>query len=528
MATRYRDLAAPALIDTSPSQFETGGSRAAQTLADTFRQFSSQAIGVSNQLFAKEGAIKGEEAGASDNPKFKQGLMSLTAYGQAYNSAAGRGYMVRTQADVDEQAARLEASGASPEEFKAKMDAIMKGHLQEAPREVQGMVREAYMQRTGAGLARIAAAEAIARREQSRNDTSEGIDRMTDTIARLRSQDTPEAHAQADEEELKLQLFIEGARNDNTLSPTEAAAAHIAVQRQIVEQTVVARFERELKSPYGNPVKFIQNFKELNKQSEALSPDEERKLEDKLLSTLRDHNALLSLQDRALADEEESRVEAGDKYATSLLLSGQLTRRKLLDMTRSGDLKPATARTLMNELEIGNQKSDAETLTRTRITLLDHEPDDLLTKPGLSWEDKGKLIEELEKRKAEWPGTHAAREATARIDRALRIPPGANVLLLPPEQAKQRERALNQWYDAVDALPPEERQRAVIPEAEKIIEDVIRQNATAEVARKQRALEEYKTRMGDPGKMTAKGREAYDNEVKRRETQIREAELRAK
>ncbi len=387
---------------------------------------------------------------------------------------------------------------------------------------------DAYNQRLGAGLSRLQTAQASEHRNQSRTDTSEGVARFTDHIAQLRSQDTEEAHAQADEEEVKLGLFIEGAKNDGTLSATEAAVAHITVQKQIVQQSVYARFDRELQSPYGNPVKFIQNLKEMNKQSEALPPAEEAKLQDGLMARLRDHNSLLNMTDQAAYDSEKARLKAGNRSATTMLFSGQLTNGKLLELVQEGDLEPERATTLHNMLKAGNEVSDPKKLFEVKTQVLSYTEEQIADLHGISWEDKGKLVEELDRQSNGWRGTQQAREAADRIDRELKIPPGTPAfMLLGTEVGTQRATALKQWYDKVDALPANERQSAVIPASEEIIDLVIRKNANAELASARAQLERYKQGK-DPAKMSKGNKEAYDAEVDRLTKKITNREVRAK
>lgn len=527
MAIRYRDLASPALIDTG---FESSGTaETANTLASSLKAFEGVTAQIGTNLQAQRGQTEGAAAGAAGNPTTKKGFLQGTAYSQAYNNAALRSYAVTAEADAEDNAARLEAeAGTDPEKFKATFGARRDETIKNAPPEARGILNDIYNRRLGAGVARLGAAQVEEYQKAGRGIVAEGVARSVDRIANWHASDDPAQHALADEEQLKMQMLVDGAVADGTLTRSEARAAQTGAQRAIVAQTVEARFSKELDNPYGDPVKFITRLKDYNKTSEALPPAEEAKLEDALWTALRERNARTAATHAADAAEEKARYEAGDREATSALLSGTLTQKQLLRMVDSSNLQPSVARTLLNELHTGEPGvDDPKVAFSTRVNLLNYSDQDIATMPGLTWKTRGDLI--LKKREEEqgWKGTQAAREAADRIDRALGIVPGTMVAALSPAQRTQRERALTDWYNTVDALPPEERQLAVIDSAETVVKKFIR-NSNVEKAQKQRDnLEAYKTRAGDVSKMGKSQKAEYDAEIKRREAAIAAAEAEA-
>ena len=99
--------------------------------------------------------------------------------------------------------------------------------------------------------------------------------------------------------------------------------------------------------------------------------------------------------------------------------------------------------------------------------------------------------------------------------------------MLSEDDVRQRDRAFTQLYDVIDALPPEERQGAILEEAQKVIRNVIGSKAAEDVIKWQQRLVEYQQQMGDPGKLTEKGRQEYDVETRRLENLIRENEQKS-
>jgi hypothetical protein len=528
MPTRYRQLEGPAQIDTR--RFESGESQAAAALSETLSGFADTGFDIAGKISAKRGAAAGATA-ATENKGFKGTLSSLTAYGEAYNNAALRSYAIKAEADAEDQAARLEVeAGNDPEKFRATFGAAMRGSLKEAPQEARAVLQEVYSKRLNAGTQRLVRAQTVELREKARTDIAEGIARTTERVGNLRASNDEKDFFEADEEELKLGMLIDAAEADGTLSRVEALSVRQDSQRSIVKQTVAARFKQELENPYGNPVKFIQKLKEANKQSEALPPAEEEKLVASLIADMQQSNGLEAAARAQSAAEIKARFDAGDKTATSLLLSGQLDRRTILEMVNSQDLEPSTARVLLNELQSADtaQNDDPRVAFKTRVNLLDYSEQDIATMKGLTYKTRADLIEKRRQEVNGWRGTQIAREAAARIDRALGIPEGGFLSgLLSPEQSEQRDRALSQWYDVVDALPPAERQAAVLRSAEEVISKIIRTNKASEAQKFRGKLEGLIKEFGDPARMNDEKRKRFEEKKKQLQDKIDLAEQEA-
>jgi len=532
MATRYRDLQRPTLIDVAARSTSSGASEAASALANSLASFSRTGFNTLAPIVERNLIKSGAEAGAATTgtPEFKS---TLTAYGRAYNNAALRSYAIRSEIDLDENAARVEAqAGTNPEAFRAAMEEMQKGVISEAPPEAQGILKDMYNQRTGDGLARIQTALANELRAEDQKLVEEQISRLTDKVAFLRSQDTPEAHAQSVEEEAKLFILLDAAVNDGTISAAQGRMARHAAEQGIIAETVMARFKNELEDPYGDPIRFIQDLKEVNRTAESLSPEEEAKLENSLLAELRDRNALESARRSQMAAEAQARYDAGDREATTAMLAGELTQRGLLDRIRNDSISPAIARTLLNEIQSSTAapKSDPETLFNVSTNVLDYSELDLATMQKLTWEDRGKMIEKRRDEINSWKSTQNAKEAFGRIDRALGLVPGVMNQLLSDSERRARDTARTQLFDQIDALPPKERDAAVIPASREVIRTVISTNAgiKADKAREQlRLLDEGVDKLGGVDELSDRNRKIYETDRARLENTIRELEQKS-
>jgi hypothetical protein len=480
----YRDRVRPSLIDTSiPSN---GKSQTAQQLSAVLKDFELQGRQVLTDISTEQGRREGAEAGRTDHPGFRTGMASLTAYGRAFNDASTRSFAIKTEADADENANRLEAAaGTDPEKFRLTFGARRDAAIKNAPEEARAVLAEIYDRRMAGGVQRLQLAQQGQIREQARADVSEGIVRSTDRLAQLRASNDPALFEQANEEEIKVDMLIEAAVNDGTLSAVEGAALRVDSTRRATQQVAMYRFKNELDNPYGDPVSFIENLRNVNKTSNALPPDEEEKLLNSMMQELQEHNALARARVSASDLEQKQRWETGDRVATNAMLEGRLTANRLSQMIEDDELDPSVARTLYNELQSGGGDKPDDTQERFRVetTLLKQSEEDIARNTKLSWKTRRELTLKLREEMNGWKGTQQAKEAADRIDRALNIPPGMNPKAMTPEELQKRDRALTEWYGVVDTLPPDERQAKAIEMAEQTINKVIRSDAAKKAAK---------------------------------------------
>lgn len=532
MAERYRDLQRPSMLETG--LVDDSAVRTAQQLANTFKQFEQTANHFGGQLRQQEGAREGAEAGATGQPNMRTGLRAGTAYGRAYNNAALRSYLVQAEADAEDTATRLEAeAGTDPEKFQATFGKVRDEILKEAEPDTQAALTEMFTRRMSSGTQRIEVARQAEVKAEQRAATAEGLSRGVDAIGQLRASDDPAAAERAEEEEAKLNLLIDGSVADGTISITEGAALKVDAARSIVKQTVVARFARELDNPYGDPIGFIERLREANKTSEALPPDEEAKVGDMLLAELRERNALRAAKESAADNAREIRYREGDRQATSSLLSGQLTQRQLLKLVEDDRLNPSVARSLLNELQAGDPgRSNPRELFSVETNLLQTSEKEIQENAELSWADRSRLIQKRREEAAGWKGSQQAKEGGDRIDRALKIAPGTMRQALSEEEARQRDAALTEWYNLVEALPPEERQAKAINLAEEVTNRVIRGQAQSEAerirGRIQRMQQDFQQRYPDGLDEDDQPRKDFERMMKQQENALKAAEAKAK
>lgn len=534
MAVTYRDLQAPTLIDTT--ELETGDSQAAAALSNVFRAFEGVSNTITGEIAnsrAEQGRREGAAAGEKGTPEFRAGIRATTAYGQAYNNAALRSYAIKAEVDAEDQAARIEVEAQNdPEKFATIFGAVRDETLKNAPPAARETLNTIFTRRLGSGVSRLRAAQATEQNNLARADTTEGVERAVDRIATLQASNDPADYELALEEQAKLELMIDGAYNDGTFSEVERVALHKKTQRQVVAQTVSARFRQVLDSPYGNPVDFIEKLRKENVNSEALSPKEEQELVDQLVTDLQQHNALLAAGLRDNSAEMKARYEVGDREATAALFSGELTTGKLREMVVQQRLDPSRATALANELTSGGAAADdPKEAFHVRTNLLKYTDEEIQTNSRLTWETRAELLLKKREEETTWKGTQAAREADSRIERALGILPGTMVQSLSDEQKEQLDQAKTEWYNEIDKLPPEERQGSVLGVAEDVIGRFIRKSKAQEAQELRAARASYiqrsQERHGAPGELSPSARKKYDSRLAQFDADIAAAEAEA-
>jgi hypothetical protein len=482
VAVDYRQLESRSLLQ--PVMDDSAGDTASR-LARSFKEFSDVGFNIANKVATKRGAEAGAKAGMENDPGIKQGWRAYTASGAAYNDAALRSYALKSEAELEDEAARLEVeAGNDPARFQAGIEARRKEVMKNAPAGTEQLLTELYTRRTAQGMTRLSVARAEEIRKQQRVDLQEGVSRHVDRIGRLLASKDPRDQEEAAEEQAKLNLLLDGSAATGTVSATELGALRQNADRQVMSLSVRAKFDEVLKNPYENPLEFISKLKETNKASEVLPPDEEEKLIDSLLSDLREHNALNSATAQASVDQQKAIWAQGEKDATVMLLSGRLNNRVLKEMVESDKLDPGVARTLRSSLESSantSGKSDERALFEAKVGLLEFTEEDIRDNPNLTWSDKASLIEDHRRRSSGWEGTPEAREGKERIDRALGIVPGTIMATMDPEQLRVRERALTRYYNEMAAIPAAERQMRALEISDKVVNVQIRNSKSEEL-----------------------------------------------
>ncbi len=522
MAERFRDLVRPALIDVGARSTPSGGAEASLALAQSLSSFSRVAGNVAFAQSTKRGTEEG--AAVEGTPEFKTGLRALTAYGQAYNNAALRSYAIRVETDLTEQATRLEIeAGTNPESFRDAMTEMRKAVLEEAPVEAHALIGQVYDQRTGEGLGRIQGKLAAELRAEDRILGNEQTNQFIENIALFRAQDTIEAHERSQQEEIKLDMLINSMVADGTISEVEGEVFRRDTMRQVISETVKARFDNELSSPVGDPIGFIKDLKELNRTGEVLPPEDEDALVVELFGMLQERNALRNARASEETASVDARFEAGDRDMTIAVLSREAGTNQLIEAMADDRLRPARGLTLFNVLTSGSPaKSDPKTLAMYEINLLSYDEEDILTEPGLTWDDRSTLVRRRDTEAKGWKGTQRAREAFDRVDRELGIVAGTPVRMLSDDELRARERALTQLYDVIEALPPEEREAAIFEETERVVRDIRRVAATTELIKARETLAEEVAI--DPESLDRYDKSVHDSRITRLENRIRELE----
>lgn len=264
----YRDVQGPEALQTGISQSNAGS--AAARLSQAFSSFSDTTAEIGATLRSQQGQQEGASAGKQ--AKFRHGLSATTAYGEAYNNAALRSYLLEHEADADVTAARLETeAGSDPEKFTATLGEVKKQVMDAADPLARPYLDEAYTKRLTAGAVRIADLRDREIRGQQRVTTSTGVDQAIDRIGRL-YRDGDMAGVEA--EKARLEATIAGSIASRTFTPAEAEVLSRKAKVGVASQQVLAEFSKEFDKG-GDPAAFVEDLKKTFDGSEDFTAEEE-------------------------------------------------------------------------------------------------------------------------------------------------------------------------------------------------------------------------------------------------------------
>ena len=496
----YRQLQGPAEVDTNLP--DSGAAARAAELGQTFREFEGITGDIANKAETQAGALAGAAAGATGHPQYRQGLERFTAYSQAFNNAATGAYAVEAQAQADDTAARLRVqANGNPATFQTTYAAVRDGVLKQAPAMAVPMLTELYNQRLAEGLAAISGEQATQQRDTQRQMYQLGIQRQTSRVAILQGSADPHDQLKALDEQAKLSAQITGGVNTGLFSKAEGEAMSNNAMRQVTSEVFETQVDRELADPKGDVITLLSRFRDAHianisdpKQVPILSEDEFNKLmmdaKQKIIQS-RMADELAREQGRTA---QQARFLAGDQKDTALALSGQLTFKQLAADVDSGNILPATARSvrgiMMNRQE--QPKSNATSLRNLYtgpdfLGMSDHDIIAYGDSNGINAADQLKAINERDRRNNTWEGTQSAKDARAVILNALKLPKGP-ALLYSANQQKAASDALVDFTGRMNKVDAAHRETQAMSVAQAVVGDENRKIVSQEVTELQGSM----------------------------------------
>lgn len=504
---------------------DNGAAAHAAALGSLFKEFEGASAHVYQQAAGHAGELAGAAAGATGSPGYKQGLERFTAYGRAFNNAATGAYAVQAEAQADDSAARLRVqSNNNPDTFGTTYSAVRDAVLKTAPADAVPMLTELYNKRLATGLAAIRGDQLTQQQTLQRQTYDEGVSRLTSRVAILQGSSNSQDQLSAQDEHVKLSLLIDGGVKAGLYSEAEGRAMNINAMRTITAQVFQTQVDKELSKPDGDVINLLENFRNahqanLSNPNEApiLSEPEFQKLMGDATTKIREQNLLISMNKREGKTAEQLRWEEGDKQYTSLAFQGKLTDRLLDAATRSGDLKPETARTLHAMINGGGGPAKSDPASYARAVhdpnFLDFTGQDIANLPGVSVSDKLALVKEQDRRKANWEGTQSIRDAKSTISNALRILPGTPTASLTDDQRRALGNATQEFIQTMNGLDPAKRDGSASSVAQTVIKHMEQQGHEANAKGYAIGLQNYIQNHG-PASASPADKAAYEGRLK--------------
>lgn len=462
----YRQIQGPAQVQTDLP--DDGAAARAAALGSLFKEFEGISADEYTKVQTQAGALAGAAAGATGHPQYREGLKRFTAYSTAFNNAATGAYAVQAQAQADDAAARLRVSANNdPATFQTTFTAVRDSVLKSAPAQAVPMLTELYNKHLAQGIGAVAGAQAEEQRNLQKQTYDAGVANQTSRVAALMSTGDPHDHLEALDEQAKLHLMIEGGKNTGLYSVAEAEAMQVNAMHTITSQVFSIQVDRELANPDGNVVLLMDNFRAAHianlsdkTQPPILSEPEFQKLFADASTKIREWKITQDLMRSGVKTAQQIKWEQSDITFTAAFLQGRLTDRQLASATATGDLKPETARSLHNMLQMGVVgKSDPGAYLKafTDPHLPSMGPVDIAKLTDISNPDKIKLGVEAERQRNNWEGTEMGKQGKAAIDAALKIAPGTPVAALSDAQVHARTDAQQEFTNSMNATDPGQR-----------------------------------------------------------------------
>lgn len=504
-APDYRQVQAPMQVDTNLPNNE--GARRAQALREAFSDFGGLGASVYKDVTSQAGALAGAASGATGHPAYKEGLARLTAYGRAFNNAATGAYAVEAEAQADDAAARLRVQANNdPAVFAKTFSAVRDGVLKNAPPLAQPILTELYNRKLAEGLAAISGDQAAEQKKLQGQTYEIGVDRQTSRVAQLQGSANPIDQAKAADEQVKLNLLIQGGVKAGLYSPAEAQAMHVNAMRAITQQVFETQLDRELADPAGDPIGLIEKFRDMHMRN-ASNTNEPQVLSEPEFQQLMATAKQKIIQERQMTYfgkqqgdvEQELRYANGDRLYTAKLFDHTLTSQQLSQAVTNGDLKPEVARSLGSYLaNTGGRpaKSAAGALDSLYRdpTFLDMTRDEILSHPGLSLADQNKALEEQRKQLAGWEGTANVKNAKAYIIDQVK-PHGIPWEMMDEDQKHAATNSWQEFLQQMQATDPAKRDSSAATIAQNVVKKFQQQQAVeaagAAVSAKQSFIQRY-------------------------------------
>lgn len=241
MATQYRDLVSPTLLQTGLS--DSSAAQSAARLSAVFTQFENNTNDFIRPVIAGVGARAGSEEGAAGKPKPRSGLAATTAFGQAYNSAAEVTYSNKLQTDLTTQLDSIEQqAGTDTAKYAQLSRAVVEGTVKDAPPEWRVHVQQMVQPQVNAGAARVAKMAHAQMLDEAAASYGEWMPSAVTQYVKDSANAAPE-----EADAMMATLVLE---NDAKLERLEADGAISAVQRVKLRQGFIDSLDQAVASSH--------------------------------------------------------------------------------------------------------------------------------------------------------------------------------------------------------------------------------------------------------------------------------------
>jgi len=389
---------------------------------------------------------------------------------RAWNEGATASHVSAIKLDMFENLSRIESESArDPVAYETKAKAYSEGLLEGVPDRIKPLVQDELAQAIVKAGAKISSELRTFQREQHDASISTAVDLYKTESMNAAKEGEIEIAANSYDKAITLTNSRELA---GMLDPKAAETLRRDITRDIEDAGVYGGMAKAIQE--GKAVQYINNFKK-QKQFGDRDPEYRKKMELEMVKMMKDSHAIEDAELARDAAERTARWVQGERTATDLLLSGNLTDDRIQDMVRNDQLDPQIGRTYISAQAEGPAFSDGVAMVGYKADLLSFTESEIMTDKRLKMSDRIQILDEhrkLTEDKSNWRSTMEGREGARRINASLGIVKGVQGIRVTQDDARRADLALTRYFNEVNMLPLEER-RVKAPEiADNLVKEI--------------------------------------------------------
>lgn len=430
----------------------TGNAEALGALADALGGVNKFFFDKASEARAKEGRRAAEQASLATGGKPELLEDPKSIYEKSYQEAATNAYGQSLKIDIDANLSRYaQEAGTDLVEFDQVAGKYQEGVLKNTPIALKESTRQYLAGQRAVLREQIGKAAVEAEREENRATLNATLKILDGKITRYSFDGNFEL---AEQERQARDAALAAAVDTGVISQAEMIQyrdkSDEAQETQIFLGGVDGAYDQ------GRAAEYIITFNQ--EPPPGMGPERRDEITNAMLQRLAFLN---EAADGSFQAEEDGRLamwRESDRRGTELLMSGELSYEWIQSRLAAGAIDPADARLLetrMLERRNGIPESDPAVLTQMELTLSLRSEADIVDEPGLSWDDKRRLLVERQERIENGPSFYTSdtySDQVGRIEATYGLKSGMFMASQKTDALRDASAAVSQFTDELTEI----------------------------------------------------------------------------